>query len=761
MPRDTSVRDFIEIVGARENNLRDVTLDIPKHTITVLTGVSGSGKSSLAFDTIAAESQRQLNDTFTTFVRNRLPRYGQPDADAIENLSPAIIVDQKRLGGNARSTVGTITDIYSMMRLLYSRLAEPFVGFSSVFSFNLPEGMCPTCEGIGRTVELDVDAMFDKERSINDGGILLPGFGIGKLYWKLYVHSGLFDNDKPLGKFTKAEWKTLLHGTDDPVDMPTRGIIDKYSRVFGRQDVESLSPSQQGLMRRFVTTAVCPDCDGARLNERALSATVAGRNIAEMTAMEASDLLDLMRTVDDRKVARVVAGIVAGLEHLVHIGLGYLSLDRETTTLSGGESQRVKMVRHLGNTLTDMLYVFDEPSIGMHPRDVGRLNTLLVELRQAGNTVLVVEHDRDVIDIADHVVDMGPGAGSAGGTVVYQGDLDGLRRGDTPTGVHLRTRLDLKDTTREPTGWLRVEGANRHNLKDVTVDFPTGVLTVVTGVAGSGKSTLVDDVLARQEPDAVVVDQSSLQKSSRSTPATATGMMDEVRRLFARANDVDAALFSFNSKGACPHCQGHGVVYTDLAFLDPMKTVCEECDGRRFTEEVLAHRLGDKSIGDVLESSAADLLGWFEALEVEGTADERARRKVVARLRAMNDVGLGYLTLGQPLSTLSGGENQRLKLAGELKATGGLYLIDEPTIGMHMADVQVLVGVLDRLVDAGNTVIVVEHDLDVVKRADWVVDMGPDGGKRGGEVVYAGPPAGLVQDERSITAQHLRASLAA
>ncbi|WP_344918648.1 excinuclease ABC subunit UvrA [Streptosporangium oxazolinicum] len=746
----------IEITGARENNLKNISLKIPKRQITVFTGVSGSGKSSIVFDTIAAESQRQLNETFTSFARNRLPHYGRPDADAVGNLSAAVVVGQRRLGGNSRSTVGTVTDIHPLLRLLYSRVGTPFAGYSNAFSFNDPAGMCPECEGVGRRIALDVDRAFDRSKSLNEGAILLPGFRVGTWHWNLYAHSGLFDNDKPLADYTEAEWNTLLRGSGPDVSFEVRGrmaapqkyegVLDRFDRLHIKRDIEERA--NRDAVMGFVSVRPCPLCAGTRLNQAALACRIDGRNIADLAAMEVRHLVDVVAAIDAPVAATMVPAIVDRLRHLVTIGLGYLSLDRPTPTLSGGESQRIKMVRHLGSSLTDMTYIFDEPTIGLHPRDVTRMNELLRELRDKGNTVLVVEHDRDVIEIADHVVDVGPRAGTHGGEIVYEGGVEGLRQARTLTGRHLRRNPPLKTSFREPTGALAVTGATARNLRNVTVSFPTGVLTVVTGVAGSGKSTLVNEAFLAAHPEAVVIDQAAVGTSTRSNPATYTGLMDEIRGLFAAAGGVSPALFSFNSKGACPECQGLGVIHTDLAFMDGITSVCEVCRGRRFRPEVLRHTLRGRSVSDVLEMTIDEAAEFF------------TEPKPLRVLRTLKEVGLGYLRLGQPLGSLSGGECQRIKLAGELHKRGSVYVMDEPTTGLHMSDVEHLIEIMDSLVDGGNTVIVVEHNLDVIKNADWVVDLGPDGGDRGGAVIFEGTPLRLLDERDSFTAEHLRRDLA-
>jgi excinuclease UvrABC ATPase subunit len=748
-------QEFIEVRGARENNLKNVSLRIPKRKITVFTGVSGSGKSSLVFDTLGAEAQRQLNETFTSFVRNRLPKYGQPDADGIENLSTAVVVVQRRIGGNSRSTVGTITDIHPMLRLLFSRVGEPFVGYSNAFSFNDPEGMCPECSGVGKKVELDLERFFDTSRSLKDGAILHPEFKVGGYRWSLFAHSGLFDVEKRLRDHTDEEWEALLYGKPGKIEIRTpsyvverddfEGVVDTFNRLHINREAGAASERKRDTMRRFVSITRCPACGGARLNEAARSCRIKGYNIADFAAMEVRDLVEVVGEIKGPVAAPVVAGVVERLRNLVDIGLGYLSLERETSTLSGGESQRIKMVRHLSGSLVDLMFVFDEPTIGLHPRDVHRLTGLLRKLRDKGNTVLVVEHDPDVIEIADHVVDLGPGAGNGGGEVVYEGSVEGLMEADTPTGRSMREVPPPKTEYREPAGWMPIGDATLHNLKGVSVGIPEGVLTAVTGVAGLGKSTLVGGVFLERYPEAVVIDQSAVGGSVRSNPATYTGIMDDIRHLFAREGGVSPSLFSFNSRGACPDCKGLGFISTDLAFLEPIKTTCEVCGGKRFKDEVLGYTLRGKSIADVLEMTVLDALDFFdEEEEVAGT------------LRAVRDVGLDYLTLGQPLSSLSGGESQRIKLASELHKKGSVYVLDEPTTGLHVSDVGRLLAIMDRMVDGGNTVIVVEHNLDVVANADWIVDLGPDGGEGGGEVVFEGTPRQLFSARGSLTGEYLR-----
>jgi excinuclease UvrABC ATPase subunit len=745
------VNEFIEIRGARENNLKDVSLRIPKRQVTIFTGVSGSGKSSIVFDTIATEAQRQLYENFSYFIRNFLPRYPQPDADAIENLSMAVIVDQKRLGGGAHSTVGTVTDIYTALRLLFSRIGQPHVGYANAFSFNDPQGMCPDCSGTGRKAGFAIDEMVDMAKSLNTGAIKVPFWGSWEL--EAYKSSGFFDNDKKLRAYKKEELDLLLYGKDrkyklkigsKTMNATYLGVIEKLERSYVRKDIKSYSERTQKQVGPHMRMQTCPLCKGARLSQAALSARVAGQSIAEMAAMEVGRLIDVVRKIDDPVAAPIVASLVERLGHMVGIGLDYLSLDRETDTLSGGESQRVKLVKHLTSSLIDVMYILDEPSIGLHPRDVHLLTELLQKLRDKGNTVLVVEHDPDVMRVADHIVDMGPRAGNAGGEVVFEGSFDELRQAETLTGQFLDRALPLKEKVRTPAGWLPIRDARVNNLKGVDVDIPTAVLTVITGVAGSGKSSLIEGVFLPEHPEAVVIDQSPVGTSTRSNPATYTGVMDDIRKAFATANKVDAGLFSFNSKGACPNCNGAGVIYTELSFLGGVKTPCEVCEGRRFKDEVLAYTLDGRNVSEVLALTVAEALDAFSQPEI------------IRKLQAMSDVGLDYLTLGQPLSTLSGGECQRIKMASELHRKGNIYVLDEPTTGLHMSDTSHLLQLLDRLVDGGNSVIVIEHNLDVIRNADWIVDVGPDGGSRGGEIVFTGTPAQLRDAQDSLTGEYLR-----
>jgi excinuclease UvrABC ATPase subunit len=747
------IQEFIEIHGARENNLKDVSLRIPKRQITIFTGVSGSGKSSIVFDTIASEAQRQLYENFSMFVRNFLPRYAQPDADSIENLSMPIVVDQKRMGGGSHSTVGTITDIYTVLRLLFSKIGQPYVGHYNVFSFNDPQGMCPECNGIGRKLGVDLEKFLDTSKSLNEGAILFGSYEIGKWDWNFLTQSGLFDNDKKLEDYSEEELERLLYSppfkvkqelAGNSINITFEGIIAKFTRKYITSDVKTYSERTQKQVEPYITTGPCRACKGTRLSQTTLSCKINGYNIAELAAMEVGDLVKVIREIDDPTAASMIETLTERLQHLVDIGLEYLSLNRETDTLSGGESQRVKIVKHLSSSLTDVMYIFDEPSVGLHPRDVHRLNDLLQKLRDKGNTVMVVEHDPDVIKGADHIVDVGPMAGTHGGTIVYEGSFDGLLNTDTITGKHMFNSMHLKEIFREPVGKLSIKNAKANNLRNLNVEIPTGVLTVVTGVAGSGKSSLIHETFLRQNSDAIVVDQAEVGANSRSTPATYTGMMDEIRKEFAKANKVSNSLFSFNSKGACENCQGLGVVYVSLAFLDEAKIPCEVCEGRRFKDEVLEYKLNGKSIADVLSMTVEEALGYF------------TNKKIVKTLQAMSDVGLDYLTLGQPLSTLSGGEGQRIKLASELHKEGSVYVMDEPTTGLHMSDISNLLAVINRIVDNGNTVIVIEHNGDIIKNADWIIDMGPEGGHKGGQILFEGTPKDLMTVAESYTAQYLR-----
>ncbi|MFJ6821223.1 ATP-binding cassette domain-containing protein [Streptomyces niveus] len=738
----------IKVRGARENNLREVSLDIPKRRLTVFTGVSGSGKSSLVFGTIAAESQRLINETYSAFIQGFMPSMGRPDVDSLHNLSAAIVVDQERMGANSRSTVGTATDAYTMLRIIFSRLGTPHIGTSTAFSFNAADGMCAECEGIGQVSKIDIDQLVNRELSLNEGAITVPGFQVDAWYWQIMVASGFYDPDKKLKDFTPEEWEVFLHKTSTKVkvgssNMTYEGLITKVNRTILVKDRDSMQSHVRAFVDRAVVFAECPSCGGSRLSAAALSSKVNGVNIAECSAMQISDLAEYVREIDDAGVAPLLGNLRDLLESLVEIGLGYLSLDRASSSLSGGEAQRVKMVRHLGSSLTDATYIFDEPTIGLHPHDIRRMNDLLLRLRDKGNTVLVVEHKPEVIAMADHVVDLGPGAGTAGGQICYTGDVAGLRASDTLTGRHLEHRAGLRESVREPSGQLSIEGADLHNLKNVSVDIPTGVLSVITGVAGSGKSSLIHGYLSGRD-GVVVADQSPIRGSRRSNPATYTGLLSPIRTAFAKANGVKAALFSANSEGACPNCNGLGLVYTDLAMMAGVASVCEECEGKRFTPEVLTYRLNGKNISEVLSMSVAEAYDYFPGGQAH------------AILGRLTDVGLSYLRLGQPLNTLSGGERQRLKLAIQMAEKSSVYILDEPTTGLHMADVDKLLALLDRLVDAGNTVIVIEHHQAVMAHADWLVDLGPGGGHDGGQVVFTGTPADLVAHSDTVTARHLR-----
>ncbi|MEV8329115.1 excinuclease ABC subunit UvrA [Streptomyces niveus] len=739
---------MIKVRGARENNLREVSLDIPKRRLTVFTGVSGSGKSSLVFGTIAAESQRLINETYSAFIQGFMPSMGRPDVDSLHNLSAAIVVDQERMGANSRSTVGTATDAYTMLRIIFSRLGTPHIGTSTAFSFNAADGMCTECEGIGQVSKIDIDQLVNRELSLNEGAITVPGFQVDAWYWQIMVASGFYDPDKKLKDFTPEEWEVFLHKTSTKVkvgssNMTYEGLITKVNRTILVKDRDSMQSHVRAFVDRAVVFAECPSCGGSRLSAAALSSKVNGVNIAECSAMQISDLAEYVRKIDDAGVAPLLGNLRDLLESLVEIGLGYLSLDRASSSLSGGEAQRVKMVRHLGSSLTDATYIFDEPTIGLHPHDIRRMNDLLIRLRDKGNTVLVVEHKPEVIAMADHVVDLGPGAGTAGGQICYTGDVAGLRASDTLTGRHLEHRAGLRESVRRPSGQLSIEGADLHNLKNVSVEIPTGVLSVITGVAGSGKSSLIHGYLSDRE-GVVVADQSPIRGSRRSNPATYTGLLSPIRTAFAKANGVKAALFSANSEGACPNCNGLGLVYTDLAMMAGVASVCEECEGKRFTPEVLTYRLNGKNISEVLSMSVAEAYDYFPGGQAH------------AILGRLTDVGLSYLRLGQPLNTLSGGERQRLKLAIQMAEKSSVYILDEPTTGLHMADVDKLLALLDRLVDAGNTVIVIEHHQAVMAHADWLVDLGPGGGHDGGQVVFTGTPADLVAHSDTVTARHLR-----
>lgn len=744
------MQEYIEIRGARENNLKDVTLKIPKRKIIIFTGISGSGKSSLVFDTIAAEAQRLLNENFSMFVRNFLPRISQPEADEIKNLSMAVIVDQKPLGGGSHSTVGTVTDIATALRLMFSRFGKPYVGYANMFSFNDPAGMCPNCNGIGQKLSIDMDAAFDMNKSINEGALRLPDYLNDSWGLQIAKNSKLFDNDKKLRDFSQKELDDLYHSRLVKVDLGNgmglnfEGVVDKFVRKYIIQyDIKTMSERTQKSVAPFMIMGPCELCHGARLSQKALACKIKGYNIADLSSMQVDKLFEVVKEFDTKENHTLVKTVLERLSNLVGIGLGYLSLDRMTDTLSGGESQRVKMVKHLNGSLIDVMYIFDEPSVGLHPRDVHRLNELLFKFRDQGNTVIVVEHDPDVIKAADHIVDVGPLAGINGGQVVFEGAYLELLKARTLTGEHLKDQTPMKQVFRQPTGKLTVEDAHANNLQHVTVDIPTGVFTVITGVSGSGKSSLIHQVFLKQHPDAIVVDHSAVGTSSRSNPATYIGIMDVIRKAFARANKVDAGLFSFNSKGACDNCKGAGFLTTNLGFLDDAKTPCDVCGGKRFKDDVLSYKYNGKSITEVLNLTMAEANEFFDLPEI------------AQKLQALNDVGLEYLTLGQPLSTLSSGECQRIKLASELHKKGSVYVLDEPTTGLHISDIARLHKLIDRLVEDGNTVITIEHNVDVIRQADWIIDLGPEGGDKGGKIMFEGTPAELLKSKKTLIAKYL------
>lgn len=775
--------DLIRVQGARVNNLKDISVEIPKRRLTVFTGVSGSGKSSLVFETIAAESQRLINETYSSFVQGFMPTLARPDVDVLDGLTTAIIVDQERMGANVRSTVGTATDANAMLRILFSRLAKPHIGSPSAYAFNVPSvkavgvitvergnkttekqtfnrtgGMCPRCEGMGNVSDIDLTQIYDDSKSLNDGAITIPGYSMDGWYGRIFRGCGFFDPDKPIRKFSKKELQDLLHKEPtkikvDGINLTYAGLIPQIQKSFLSKDIDALQPHIRAFVERVVTFAVCPECKGTRLSEAARSSKIKGISIADACAMQISDLADWIRGLKEPSVAPLLAALRQTLDSFAEIGLGYLALDRPTGTLSGGEAQRTKMIRHLGSSLTDVTYVFDEPTIGLHPHDIQRMNDLLRRLRDKGNTVLVVEHKPEAIAIADHVVDLGPGAGTAGGTICYEGTVDGLRASGTLTGKHFDDRASLKPAVRKAAGTLKIRGANAHNLKKVDVDIPLGVLCVVTGVAGSGKSSLVHGSIPAGA-GVVSVDQGAIRGSRRSNPATYTGLLDPIRNAFAKANGVKPALFSANSEGACPTCNGAGVIYTDLGVMATVATPCEDCEGKRFDASVLKYKLGGRDISEVLAMPMSEAKAFFG----DGKAKTPAAHAILERL---TDVGLGYLSLGQPLTTLSGGERQRLKLATHMAEKGGIYVLDEPTAGLHLADVEQLLGLLDRLVDAGKSVIVIEHHQAVMAHADWIIDLGPGAGHDGGRIVFEGTPAELVAKRSTLTGEHLAAYVGA
>ncbi|MHB1289512.1 ATP-binding cassette domain-containing protein [Georgenia sp.] len=758
----TTTHDMIRVRGARQNSLQDIDVDVPKHQLVVVTGVSGSGKSSLVFDTIAAESARQLNETFSAFAQGRLPSYAHPDVDLLENLSAVIVVDQKRLSGGPRSTVGTISDIGARLRLLFSRIGEPVAGYSNAYSFNDPAGMCPNCQGLGVAASVVESELVDEDRSLNEGAITFPKFNPGTWLWKAYAKSGFFDPDMKIRDYTAEQRELFLYAPAgehtppagmDAVGTAYEGLVTRFNRIYLQREPDSFKGAQRETFERIVSRGPCPECHGSRLAAPARASLINGRSIADLNAMQISDLAEHVAKIDGAAVAPLVANLRVHLERMITLGLGYLSLDRTTSTLSGGEAQRIKMVRHLGSALADMLYVFDEPTVGLHPRDVAALGQMLLALRDRGNTVLVVEHDPDIMAIADHIIDLGPGAGTAGGRIIYQGDYEGLTQADTPTGrglrEHRRPERNRARARRSPAGWIDIVDATTNNLQHVTTRIPRGVMTAVTGVAGSGKSSLILGNLPAVEPNAIVVDQRPIRGSRRSNPATFTGLLNLIRDVFAKTTGASAGLFTPNSTGGCPACEGNGVIYTDLAFMEGVITRCEVCEGRRFTPQAQEHHVAGKNIADVFEMSVTDALDYFA---------QPAIQRILSRL---NDVGLDYLTLGQTLTSLSGGERQRLKLATELGSLGRTIILDEPTTGLHIADISRLIGLLDRLIEAGSTLVVIEHNLDIIAAADWIIDIGPEAGHDGGRLVFEGTPDRMTIDGKTHTAEHLRRHLAA
>ncbi|MDU5105716.1 excinuclease ABC subunit UvrA [Clostridium sp.] len=744
------MRNNIIIKGLHQNNLKNISLEIPKEKIVVFTGVSGSGKSSIVFDTIAAESQRQMNETYNAFVRGRLPKYEKPKVDYIDNLSASVIIDQSRLGGNARSTVGTISDLYSAVRLLYSRIGTPYVGTASYFSFNDPKGMCMNCSGLGNVMELDVYKILDEEKSWNEDMVDLPAFHPGNWYFKQYVESKLFDPDKKLKDYSEKERNLLLYGSyekdGERVNKKVEGLYNHLSRLVLKRDTSSMGEYSTKRLEKLISQKECPICNGKRLNEDVLKCKINGVNIAEVCDMEFIQLRKFLRDIKDDRVATIIESLEASLTRMIDIGLPYLSMSRESSSLSGGEAQRLKLVRYMGSSLTGMTYIFDEPSTGMHPRDVYRMIKLLQSLRDKGNTVLVVEHDKDIISIADEIIDVGPLAGKNGGEILFQGSYEDLLVSNTLTGKAMKENIEIKKNPRIPREYLPIKNASIHNLKNVSVNIPLNVLTVITGVAGSGKSSLIRDVFAKEYEDRVIlVDQSPITATGRSTPATFLGFFDEIRKEMAKINNVKPGLFSFNSDGACHECKGKGVIVTELVFMDPVTTVCEKCNEKRFNEESISYKYNGKNIIEILNMTAEEAMDFF-----------KDNRKIYKHIKALNEVGLSYLSLGQPLSTLSGGERQRLKLAKYMDKKGNIYVLDEPTTGLHAADIKKIMKLLDSFVSKGNTVIVIEHNLDVMKQGDYIIDIGPDGGTNGGEVVFEGTPKEMVENSNTITAKYLK-----
>lgn len=740
----------IRIKGLKQNNLKNISLDIPKNKIIVFTGVSGSGKSSIVFDTVAAESQRQMNETYSAWVRGRLPKYDKPNVEWIENLNPSVIIDQNRLGGNARSTVGTISDMYSLLRLLFSRIGTPQIGPSSYFSFNNPNGMCKTCAGIGKIMDIDISRLIDSDKSFDEGCFLLPSFGPEKYYWKMYRRPEYFRTDIAWKDLSEKEQNVLLYGSYTPdgerIDKKLEGIYNQFKRLVLMKGPDEQKDYTLKKISQYMYECECPDCKGKRLNEQALSCKINGLNIDDMCSMEFSELREELGKINDSRAVSIVNQLTDSLDRMIDIGLPYLSMNRESSTLSGGEAQRLKLVRYMGSSLCGMIYIFDEPSTGMHPRDVHRMTRLLKSLRDKGNTVLVVEHDKDIISIADEVIDIGPLAGKNGGQVLFQGSYEQLLISGTKTGNALSAKVNVKEKVRMPKGYLPIRGADTHNLKNVDVDIPLGILTVVTGVAGSGKSSLIRDVFAKEyEEQVVLIDQSAITATGRSTVCTFMGFFDEIRKVFAKENNVSDSLFTFNGKGACPHCKGRGFITTELVFMEPVTTVCEYCGGTRYSDEALRYSYKGKSIVDVLAMSVEEAFAFFEG-----------NKKISEKLSALIEVGLPYISLGQPLSTFSGGERQRVKLALNIKSKGNIYILDEPTTGLHAADIEKVVSILEGIVERGNTVIVIEHNTDVMKLADYIIDVGPDGGTKGGQIVFTGTPEEMIKSGITITARYLK-----
>lgn len=742
--------EFIILKGCKENNLKNVSLKIPKRKITIFTGVSGSGKSSIVFETIAKESQRQLNERFSTFIRSFLPKYGEVKADCIENLSTPIIVDQSRLGGNSRSTLGTITDVNSFLRTLYSRFGSERIGNANMFSFNNVDGMCPDCHGLGKKLMPNMNNILDTNKSLNEGAMLLSGFGVGSWHWNIFAESRYFDLDKKICDYSEKELEKFLYGEAEKIkgenagqtNMTYEGLLIKFNRLYLSKQVE-ISEATKKKMSKLLIEDKCSVCNGRRLHERVYKSLINGYNIADLTSMQIDELVEIIKNIDEPEAQPLLRGIIEKLNSIIDIGLGYLSLDRETSSLSGGESQRIKMVKYLNSNLVDLMYIFDEPSVGLHPKDVYKLNKLLKQLRDKGNTIIVVEHDPDIIKIADHIVDVGPKAGKYGGEVVYEGSYENLLTSGTVTGNALSKSLTIKENVREPRGYLEIKNCNKNNLKNISIKIPKSVFTLVTGVAGAGKSTLIKDEFLKQNPNAVLIDQSPVSVNSRSSLATYSGIMNNIRSIFSKTNGVNTSLFSSNSEGACDNCKGSGIVEMNLAFMNSIKSVCNICEGKKFKKEVLEYKFQGKNIIEVLEMSVSDAIEFFSLKQIK------------TKLQCIEKMGIGYLTLGQTLDTLSGGECQRLKLASELNKKSSVYILDEPTTGLHMADIENFVTIIEQIVDNGNTVIIIEHNIDVIKRADWIIDMGPEGGTKGGKVIFQGTPKQLCNNRVSLTAKYI------